>query len=589
MTEITPQFLEPYFYNGKTHIAYKKCCEMYDALRIHANGEYPAKLIDERRPSESEPIKDYRKKIYIPVTKDVPSRMIASFGKIRRSEDWYVSFPEEVPPSIATEETPQKYFEEKFPYFNSVTNWSFSVLLRSILLDANALILVLPVNKELEANEYLKPYPYIFHSPDVIDYIPNDYAILKVQAETEDKNYLPQNNRPAKYLIVTNKSVQTYLPDQDGKYYLANDYQHGLGYMPIADVQAIYLKSYGLRPIFESQIYSIVPRLDEAAREYSDLQAEVVQHVHSESEEYGGYDCGNCADKNTGISTGWVDGKKGKVVCPKCKGSRKVSTSPYSQRVTRSAKLNMGEQPTPFPSKVYIQKQIEIVRIQDERIDKHLFMALASKNMQFLMQTPLNVSGEAKSIDKDELNNTVHAVAEDLISIMDRVIAISIDYRYSKVIQSAQERKLLRPFINVPEHFDLLGSQYLIEELQKAKAGSANSAIIFGLEKEYIKKKFNSNPEIRDELTAILDLDPMPYNTEDEKMVKLQNGGVTQQDYVISCNITTFVCQAAAENKGFYELELAQKREILNKYADAVIAANSSKQGIAVEPEEDIE
>lgn len=201
------------------------------------------------------------------------------------------------------------------------------------------------------------------------------------------------------------------------------------------------------------------------------------------------------------------------------------------------------------------------------------------------MQTPAaGDSGYKVSLDKDELNTTVHAVAEDLVAIVDRVVSISIDYRYIKIIPSENERKKLRPTINVPERFDLLSSDFLMEELSKAKQNNLNKTILYGLEKEFIEKKFNADPEMREELNAILELDPMPYNTEDEKMVKLQNGGVTQDDYIVSCNIASFVNRAASETTDFYKLELEKQREILNGYAAEVVKANSASAGIQVEP-----
>lgn len=546
---------------------------MYDALRIHANGEYPAKLIDERRPSESDTIKNYRSKIYIPVTKDVPNRIISSLAKIKRSDDWSIRFDPEVPSNIAEDETPVKYFTENFPYFTSVDNWAFSVLLRNYLLDANALMLILPVNKEVKSNEYLQPYPYIFNSPDVIEYVPNDFAILRMLPESEEINTFQKP--PAKYLVVTNMSVFTYVQDSEGKYYVANEYKHNLGRLPIADSKGVYLKSCGLRPIFESQISAIVPRLDEAAREYSDLQAEVVQHIHSEKWEYASQNCTHCANEN-GVSQGFVNGKKGKTVCPKCHGSKTVGASPYTTKVIRTAKTNMGEQPVPNPPAGYIQKDVQIVKIQDERVEKHLFAALASKNMQFLMQTPLSISGDAKSLDKDELNNTVHAIAEDMVAMIDRVISICTDYRYMIAIPSKDARKKLLPYISVPDHFDMLSSSYLVEELSKAKQGNAGTTIIYGLEKEYIAKKFHSNPDIKNLLIAIIDLDPMPNKSEDEKMTMLSNGGVTLNDYIISCNIAAFIQQAIDEHKDFYTFDNKKQMEILDGYAEEVKEKNDT-------------
>ncbi len=171
--ELTPTFLEPYFTGKKKHKGYDDAKKLYDALRIHANGEYPGEIIDERRPSESDKIKAYRKKIFIPVTKETMTNVITSLSKIRRSSDWSVKFNKEnQPASIPDDETLEAYTTKNFPYYKSFEAWVFSVLLKSYLIDANALIVIAPINAEIKEGEYLKPYPIIYHADQVIEFIP---------------------------------------------------------------------------------------------------------------------------------------------------------------------------------------------------------------------------------------------------------------------------------------------------------------------------------------------------------------------------------------------------------------------------------
>jgi hypothetical protein len=52
-TTLTMEILRLYFDGQKTHKCYKETKDLYDALRTHADGIVPEKLIHCRRPSES--------------------------------------------------------------------------------------------------------------------------------------------------------------------------------------------------------------------------------------------------------------------------------------------------------------------------------------------------------------------------------------------------------------------------------------------------------------------------------------------------------------------------------------------------------
>ena len=589
-TAITNDLLAPYFYKGKRHNGYDQTIALAKWLKVFANGEYPLELIDERRPSESDYIKDYRAKIFSPVTKEVPDKIIASLSKIRRSSDWSIRYETEPPSSIAKGETLKDYCESDFPVTKSVTNWVFSVLLKNYLLDPNSLILMRPLETEIEANQYLRPYPFIFGSADVIDYVPGDYAILRKRDEKERrKKTAPKGeiNQMAKsYIVVNAEKISTYILADDNKYRLQSEYKHGLGYMPIVPMIAIFFDAFDTRPIYESRVHAIVPRIKEATREFSDLQAEVVQHIHSEKWEWASQKCGKCRDKMTGLSTGFIMQGDKKITCPKCEGHGSVPTSPYKSMVIRPTKENLGEAAPPIPPKGYIEKNVEIVKIQDERIDKHMYRALATINMQFLMQTPLNISGEAKELDKDELNNFVHSVAEDLVYIMDGIYLVINDYRYKEIIADKEKRREMLPAISVPEHFDLLSSNYLMEEVQKAKSAKINPVIVNGLEMELANKKFHSSPNIQQELQAALELDPLPATSEEEKMMRFQGGAVTKKDYVISSNLIEFIRNAVEENQKFYQLKRKERKEIIGKMADEKM---KEMTGIKVELDDELD
>ena len=190
--------------------------------------------------------------------------------------------------------------------------------------------------------------------------------------------------------------------------------------------------------------------------------------------------------------------------------------------------------------------------------------------MEFLAETPLNQSGTAKEVDKDELNNFVNSIAEVVVRIMDLVYFYIAEYRYNLLIQDKGKRMLLLPSVNVPTKFEMLNSNYLLAELTSAKTSGISPAIKKALEVEYAKKKFNTMPEISEFSQLTFELDPLYGLTEDDKMIRKSNGGVTDIDYIISCNVNQFVQRAMSEDALFFDKEYKAQMDKIRTYADEV-------------------
>ncbi len=579
--EITEQILLDYFTEKRKGKLYEDTKKLYDNLRVHANGEKPTEIIEERRPSESKEVKEYRNKIYKSKTKNPVKKVLNSLSKIRRSPDWSIVFDaDKVPSTISQDETPSLFFSQNYPFYNNVTNWFFSIGLKQYLLDANAVVAIIPLEFNPLKNEYIRPFPYLFNSDKVIEYVEGEIAILKStdnSIKSNDKNHI----KGAVYWVITKKDIQRWEELENGKYKQVRKYDHDLGYLPAFKVKGEYKESRDTSILYESRIYAMVDHLDEAAREYSDLQAEVVQHVHSQKWFIENEKCKKCQ----GI--GRVAGKEGPVTCSECKGTGKPETSPYTTIKISTSKLN-PEQNIPVPPAGYVEKNTEIVKVQNERIKGHLYDALSAVNFEFLADTPLNQSGKAKEIDRDELNNFVYSIAEDCIDIIRMVYRISIDMRYGTIVNlNKQVLSDLNPKIAVPDRFDLLNAKHLIEQYQSAKNAQLSPMILMHSQYEIAAKKFRNNPEISDLTKCVFDLDPLPGLTDDEKVVRLSNKGISHLDYVLSSNIISFVKKALEENENFASKKRKDKLDILIGFAEEKIKSIKPSEKLKVELLED--
>jgi hypothetical protein len=581
--QLTPNFVRTAI--TTRHPNSKICEELAEKINIHAKGIIPEKLINKRRPSESEQVKDYRKEIYVSITKEAIGKVINSLSKIRRSQDWNIQHSKDVPKQINNYETLEYYCENNYPAFTSLTNWAFSELLTRSLIDANSICAVVLKSLPKDATEYIKPEVEIFGSNQILSYVPGEYYVLQ---SADVATYTSGNNRQYDgkiYYIITDSLIARYEERAGKGLEQTLIYEHNLGELPVFKVGGIYYDRKNNDMIQESRIASMVPFLDEAAREYSDLQAEIVQHVHSEKYIYASSECPVC--RGTSISHE-KDAEGNFKKCPNCEGKGTIkSVTPYGEYLIDVGKRGIDAQ-VPTPPVGYIQKNTDIPRLQDERIDKHIYKALSSVNMEFLAQTPLNQSGVAKEIDQDELNNFVNSVAEDIVRVLDNVYYFICQYRYSLIVPDKEKRDAMLPIIPVPERFGLLNSSILMNEIQSARTSNVNPVILKNLEIEYLRKKYNANPEISYELECVFELDPFYGYDQQEKMTMLANGGITEKDYIASCNIVQFIHRAFEENVDFNKKTFEQKKEIVTGYADEVMKENSAKEAIQTKIEDQL-
>jgi hypothetical protein len=556
--------LSDYLYEGVRHISYKETKEMYERFLIHSDEAYPKELIEERRPSESTTIQKYREKIYKCQTSGSFGKVLNSIGKIRKSQDWSILHAKKFPGVVNEKETLEAYMEKDFPFFQSFTNWFFSHGLKQYLVDPNAVECIHPLSFNLPENEYLKPFPTIYNSPNVYEFT-NEQVLVKSE-ETVEFAWNKETHIGEVLYHYTLKEIFRIeqfkpAPEKD-RYRIIKLFDNPLGYLPCRRLKAVFKELKNNQPIYKSRLSACLPHWDEAIREYSDLQADVVQHMHNTMWVWNNQKCASC--KGAGFVDKGInkEGHHTVVPCDKCKGGT-IPFNPYENIVQRPPIA--GEAPAPSPPAGYIDKDTSIVEIQDERIDKHIYKGLAAINFEFLA-VQLNQSGTAKELDRGELNAFIFDIAEDIINIFDWSYKVTSDWRYNLILTQDNIKEIL-PRVNVPEKYDIVSESYIVEEIKKAKDGGINQFIINSLELEYANKKFSTDRDLKEFVRNAIELDPLSGIPDDQKLVRAQSGYILKTDFIISNYISTFIRRALAENENFYSLELKQKQDILLKYA----------------------
>lgn len=588
-TILKPEELKSIFNGHQKRSNYDEALELYKKISVHANGEIPIKLIKDARPNESQSVREYREKIYEAETQNPIERVLGVLEKIRRSPDWMMRFDEEVPASIDKKETLEKYLKNNFPTFKNIDSWLFEECLKVIALDSNAVIAVLPKSFEINGTDYIQPIPQIFYCYDVLDFVAEDYAVLK---SDEFSTLLSAERRQQMILAASSvKKYETFVAAQvyyvvnslrfekwetDGeKFVLTKIYNHNLNELPVFQVPGKFFKRIGHNVLKKTPLFPMVPHLNKAARESSDLDAGVVMHLYLEKWRINNMPCNECEGLGSKAS------ESGNTPCKKCQGSGYANgKSPFNEIVIKPAAV--GEQNIPTPPIGYVDKNPEIIRLQNERIEQHLYKALASVNMEHLSEAQLNQSGVAKQYDRDELNNLITTFAEALVECLEKTVYFIASLRYKNLITNEEQFKKLLPVIPVPEKFDVVNSSFLITEYGSAKTAGLNSIILTELQKEIASKKFYSNPKVSAFVNTVMEMDPFPDKSTEEKSQMESQGLATKEDVVLSNYISDFVRQAVELDEAFSEKPFEKKKEVLMKMAkEKADALNEAKKMMA--------
>lgn len=531
----------------------------YENFLIYSDNEYPRELIDKQRPNEQPVVKQYRKETYEPVFAEVFMRVMNALNRIQRADGFMLKYPDQSQfTKIPEGEKLNDYLTKHFTASKSLMNWAFQVGLKQYIIDANGVCIVWSEETKSET-EYYKPKPYIINVDRIVYYYEGN-SILYRDEDEKRTWYSLDNLRWAKWT-----------QDHKANITLVEERFHNLGIFPGFTLGGIVEEEEELGREYESRLKAMLPWLNVATVEFSDLRAEITMHIHSKEWAYQDEQCATCS------GVGYILRENEKVPCTnsRCKGGY-VGHSPYEIIKVRPAITNMGESPAPIPPGGYIQKQTEIARLQAERIDSHRYRALAAINMQFLEQVPTNQSGIAKSYDRDETNNTFYGIATDLAQIMEKISYLVAKWRYGMIYTDEQLHEMC-PICLVPNTFDIVGSQFLLEEVKQSKDSKLNDSVVSQIELEYIKKRFPNDVRLQNILINSYNLDPMSGLSEDEKALLMSNRGATKQDYIISTYISDFITKAYEEYDNFNSLSRDEQYRILTKYADVKISEINAK------------
>jgi hypothetical protein len=447
--------------------------------------------------------------------------------------------------------------------------------------DPNGVVAVFPFPKDNPDNdsEYLRPFTFWFESEDVIDYKEGELAVLRSAEKSPVYINSKSCNEGLVYYVFDKdswtKCVQ--VGEKDDYTFIYDIQSHWIGHVPCFKIGGIVEEFKNGEMLYDSFIGDCLPFWNEALRRYSDLQVQMVLHVHSEKWEIEDTPCKTCNGSGQ-VANNYMGGRGGSA-CGSCNGRGTSSTrSPFGVKVVKpGSKVGINDTISiPTPPMGYIDKPIDQSRFIKEMLMDNIRNGLSAINMEFIAFQPEVNSGIAKTMDRQEMNSFFYQIASHLVNNILRPSYYFISkWRYG-LTYTEEEIMAIQPDIKVPTNFDILTQDILVQRLTTAKTAGVSPSLMAELENEYAKKEFGENSLKVQILTTSLILDPLPGKTEEEKMTILSNKGTTQFKYILSSNITSFINKAYAEDDKFFDKSYSEQMSIMEDYVQEILDEQQS-------------
>lgn len=578
---IDENFILPYWNGKKTHKNYSKALDVAFHVQFHFDGyfkrpwvmenkinqttivnPYFTRLIDSLRPSESDTIRQYRRDNYLPYTKIPCQKVVNSLKKITKSSDWQIDYSKsETPPPLDEFTNLESYCEKELPKEGSIEQWAYKTGIRWLLIDPNALWVVMPINWDIPENEMYKPYPHIIESKNVLDYKENEYVIFISPYTSE---FVDGNGREQKGKIITVITPDRWYNFKEikNKKFDSEDRENTIGMIPCGFFGGEEKTPDIYQPFFESFIMGMLPALDEVAIDSSDLRGEKLQHIGSTYWYVQGSTCNPC--NGTGVLP---DGKQ--TVCTTCNGRGGLPFSPYRHLEVNLNNLDAAGKNIPTPPMGIVEKDKEMITLMRKEIEIGINGAYEAVNMQ-----PLSAdfnkpeSGIAKGYNADETNNFVYSVAYHLIEkIIKPIYFFTNEIRYGTVVQDEKKRALMLPLIPVPQNYDFLTNKDAEDNLIKVSGADVDQTIKEAAMFDFIMSKYQDQPDVRNKLLAIFMHDPCGGMSNADVQTNVGAGYIEKLDAVLHFNIKNFITELLSIDNDFLKLSFEDQKSKLYEMA----------------------
>lgn len=559
--------------DGARHPLYQPSVEHAKAMAVHVDGDKPVFLLDRARPREDAEVKAYRLENYEPTTKSSSDKALDILSKMFNPTLYSINWNDKDQGSKQLE----TYLMEEYPVNISVVNFDKDVLLRKMVSDPNAVIVIQPERIPQTDAERVNPKSFIYGSCNVWWYDNDCYIIfLRKEQDENRQEYYYFYYFDSQYFI----SFRGWW-DESNRLLNYEDvdrpYRHGAGAIPAWHLQGKQKNTDDGLILYESWFSSALPQWNQAVNHESDLLGAYINHMHPQKYEMAeecnhkyqyqgqGYPC-RMGEVNF---PGGKDGATATITCPGCGGSGyNAVKSPYGVYQFNKKKLEDAGSTSLVPVG-YISIPVDATKMLEERTEKLRRQGMWALNMDVEDKVGENQSGVAKVIDRSAQHDFIFRVSSVMFDVH-----LKQQIKFTNIYLFNSEDKTNLPQINKPTQFDILTTAELMNNFALAAKSGADKNYLRIKAIEIANRDLANSPAIKDYLITILEIDPLYGLPQEEISTGVSNGVIRKVDWAVHENIKPFVDRAIEENSTFLSMDLADKKEIVEKYGEELVKAS---------------
>lgn len=522
--------LEEYLSNVPTlqnpkHDLYKSIKE---SMSFHMEGTYPEKLIEERRPYEDERIQTFRRNNYEPITKGIMQEATDSLYRIF-NENYY---------ELKTSDDLTNYINSK--NFDNMTfmNWVQHYVVPRMLLDPNAVILIIPTNI-VDSLTPILPLPILIDSCKIIDasqdvftYLSDEFSLV-YDGEQETHTYSGNI-----FYIYTKTSVYKLTQvgtKQDNKYEYIEILPHNLGFVPYATLGGNWNSN---NCVYESFFNGFLPFGNDVVRLYSDMQASLITCAYPQRI-IKAITCKHPECEGRGYIRREVNGNIIRDRCPSCNGTGiTVPSSPYgqwivSEEVGNEALGTSANATNRIPPITYVDAPVESLRLLNEIWNDRLEKAKESLHLELIAEAQ---SGTAKALDREREYAMILKISNN---VFENIITFSLTAMEMYIHLNSREM----PTVIKPKVFNIKTEETLIAEIEALKNTNAPLGLLQQAYKELFRKRYSGEMDTYYFYEFLIIYIPLYLNSYDTNLELLASGVVTLEMVQLAVRADTLLRQ----------------------------------------------
>lgn len=574
------QNLKAIIVDDMRHDGYEFACEHASYMAIHIYGKKPVELLSRVRPREDPEVTTYRLENWEATTKAAADKAVHIVSKIFNPSLYSIRWKKR---SSQVEEL-EKYMLYYYPDYNSVMNYNKDVLLRKMLCDPNALIVVKPTEIPDSQTERPEPLTVIYGCENVWFKDRDHYLVFIRDEEVENVKYYyfeyydkTQYSNLRVWYTASDRSINIEEIDQ---------YKHNFGEIPAWHLRGNSVAMNNGNVVFESFFAAALPNWNLAVIHESDLLGAYITHMHPQKYELteecsyqfpwegSHYRCTNGIIKYPGKEGAYIH-----MDCPRCGGAGQVAgKSPYGIYQYNRQKLEEG-QPTGLKPVDYIHVPTEATKMLEERTREMIKKGMWAINMDVEDKVGEVQSGVAKVIDRSAQNDTLSNIATVVYDIHTANEFYFVNkYMFGVEATSKNQREDENlPEINKPTNFDIASAAELINNFKVAKDSGLDRNVLQSKQVEILSRDFSTNPDLKKYNVALLSLDPLPGMTTDDIDLEITKGRVRKIDGIIHDNLKPFLDKAISEDPQFLTKTHQEMLQVFERYATELLNSEKPK------------